>query len=582
MIYNYKKGFNDNESQSFDSMPVIAISANIMNENSALHFAYSQAIIDSGGAPIIIPDNCDTATLHALLERVDGVLLSGGDDIDGAYFGEDNIPDLTSLNEQRDYYEFAMLRTAIDRGLPILGICRGAQVINVALGGSIYQDLPSMYGSEELLPHSILTNKHLAVHDIKIEEGSQLHSILGCSTMGVNSRHHQAIKDVAPTLKSVAHSSDGVIEGVEGCAPLKIIALQCHPENMATTANSEPMQRLFSHFIAEARLYQKAKEIHTLNPIVDSHCDTPMLYDEGEFNFAGRSSIAQVDVVKMGEGFLDSTITVAYIPQQTPPDQATQMTLSTLRRFSCDIEKLSDKIIVARSPQELLAAKAEGKRSVMLGIENGIAIGSDAANIERFKAEGVVYITLCHNGSNQICDSAKGEQPHGGVSDFGREVIRRMNELGVTVDISHSSESSTLDAVRLSSQPIIASHSSCKALLDHPRNLSDDAIRAIAAKGGVVQVCGYGGFLREDESKATLLDIVDHIEHIIGLVGYPHAGIGSDFDGGGGVREFEGANHFLNITIELLRRGHSAPDIAKVMGGNILRVISSNLKNTTL
>lgn len=578
MIFDFKTGFNNDRSLSFEQRAIVAISANIMSENSALHFAYSQAIIDGGGVPIIIPDNCDANTLRSLMRVVDGLLLSGGDDIDGAYFGEENIPNLTELNSQRDYYEFMLLRAALDRVVPVLGICRGCQVINVALGGTIYQDLPTMYTLHPLQKHSILTDKHLPVHDIQISEGSKLHSTLRTTKMGVNSRHHQAIKDVAPSLTATAHSEDGVVEGIEAYPTLKIIALQCHPENMATTGNCEEMKRLFDFFVKEAELYRKAKEIHTLYHTVDSHCDTPMLYEQEheEFDFACRNSSAQVDIVKMEEGHLDTTITVAYISQSTPPEEATERALSILKRFKEDISKVGRGIVVTHSAEDAIMAKSRGLKSVMLGVENGLAIGGDISNIDLFKAEGVVYITLCHNGSNDICDSAKGDPIHDGVSEFGAEVIKRMNELGITVDVSHSSEKSTLDALRLSTQPIIASHSSCKALCDHPRNLCDDVVMAIAAKGGVVQVCGYGGFLTE--GVATLLDIVAHIEHIVSIAGYNSVGVGSDFDGGGGVEGFEGANHFMNITVELLRRGHTPQNIAKIMGGNILRVLTSNFK----
>ncbi len=577
MIYDFKKGFDDT-SLNFNKKPIIAISANIIDENSALHFAYSQAIIDAGGVPIIIPANSSAEALTSLMRSVDALLLSGGADIDAQYFGEENIPNLTQVSEQRDLYEFMLLRAALNCGLPILGICRGCQLLNIALGGSIYQDLPSMY-HQQPLPHSILTDKHLPVHDIHIAEDSLLHDIIGKDIIGVNSRHHQALKDIAPPLRATATSDDGVVEAIESSPfPIyKIMALQCHPENLATTGESKEMKRLFSTFIDEADIYRKAKEIHTLNPVVDSHCDTPMLYEEGGFDFGKRNSNALVDIVKMGEGYLDATITVAYISQSIPMEQATEKAFSTLRRFKADIAKLDSQIIVAKTTSDIITAKSQGRKSVMLGVENGLAIGRDISNIDRFQEEGVVYITLCHNGSNDICDSAVGASRHNGVSSFGAEVIKRMNELGVTVDVSHSSEKSTLDALELSSQPIIASHSSCKSLCDHPRNLSDSTIKAIAKKGGVVQVCGYKGFLKRD-GDATIIDLIAHIEHVISLVGYDYVGVGSDFDGGGGVPGFAGANNFINVSVELLRRGHSAENIAKIMGGNILRVLSTNSK----
>ncbi len=575
MIFDFAKGF-DNEAISDNEQPIIAISANIMDENSALHFAYSQAIVDAGGAPIVIPANCNASAIRSLMRGVDAVVLSGGDDIDARYFGEENIPDLTELNEQRDYYEFMLLRAAMDRSIPVLGICRGCQVINVALGGTIYQDLPSMYG-RPLEEHKILTDKHIPVHKIEITKGSMLHKIVGKESIDVNSRHHQSNKIIASTLKSTAKSADGVEEALEAYPTHKIIAVQCHPENMATTGESPEMKRLFEFIVSEANLYRRARKIHTLNPIVDSHCDTPMLYDEGGFDFSKRSRGAMVSLPKMEEGYLDATITVAYISQKTAANAATQKAFSILRRFKADIAKLSDKVVIARTPSQIIEAKSKGLKSIMLGIENGLAIGDDLSNIDRFKEEGVVYITLCHNGANAICDSAIGKSIHGGLSPFGVKVVERMNRLGVTVDISHTSESTTLDLLKISTQPIIASHSSCRSLCDHPRNLTDSTIKAIATKGGVVQVCGYYGFLTGKKS-ATIINLVDHIEAVLDLIGYNHVGVGSDFDGGGGIAGFDGANDFIGVTVELLRRGHSPENIAKIMGGNILRVLSENSK----
>ncbi len=576
MIFDFERGFNDDESLSLGEKSIIAISANIIDENSAIHFAYTQALVDAGAIPVLVPANCDIGSIIGLIRGVDGLLLSGGADIDARYFNQENIPGLTDIMEQRDYYEFMLLRAAIDHGVPVFGICRGCQLINVALGGSLYQDLPSLY-PQKPLEHSVLTNKHLPVHDIEIAEDSMLYKIIGKRTLAVNSRHHQAIDVVAPSLKVSATSTDGVIEGVEAYPSHKIIALQCHPENLATTGASADMKRLFSFFVSEANLYRLSKRIHSLNPIVDSHCDTPMLYDTDGFNFAIRNRVAQVDAVKMKEGCLDATITVAYISQRTPSELSTEKAFSTLARFRADVAKLADVVTIASGPSDVLRAKAKGLKCVMLGVENGYAIGSDISNIDRFKHEGVVYITLCHNGSNDICDSAIGDSIHDGVSTFGRDVIARMNKLGVTVDVSHSSEKSTLDAIELSSQPIIASHSSCKALFNHPRNLSDSAIKAVAQCGGVVQICSYGGFLSED-GKATIHTLIEHIEHVVALVGYDYVGVGSDFDGGGGIEGFNGANDFVSLTVELLRRGHSDENIAKIMGGNILRVLSSNFK----
>ena len=208
----------------------------------------------------------------------------------------------------------------------------------------------------------------------------------------------------------------------------------------------------------------------------------------------------------------------------------------------------------------------------MLGIENGYAIGKDLANIERFRRRGVVYMTLCHNGDNDICDSARGNGEHGGLSDFGRSVIREMNRVGMIVDLSHAAESTFWQVLDLSEKPVVCSHSSCRALCDHPRNLTDEQLRAIAEKNGVVQVTMYSGFLCE-KGEATLADFIAHLEHAIKVAGVDHVGIGTDFDGDGTVVGCSNASQLINVTRELLRRGYRETDIEKIWGGNWLRVM---------
>ncbi len=578
MIFDFNIGFDNLHIKLHNTLrPTIGISANHTESNSALHTAYSDAIIAAGGTPVIIPVSCEIDMILSVVKSLDGILLSGGDDIDARFFGEDNIEGLTQLNLTRDNHELMLIRAAMDRSIPIFGICRGCQIINIALGGDIYQDLPSMY-EEPLLNHSILENRHLGVHDVAIAPHSELHKITDANNISVNSRHHQAIRNVAPSLRAVAKSPDGVIEAVEGYPVHQILAVQWHPENMATTGDNETMQRLFKFFVDESKLYAQAQSTHSQSPIIDSHCDTPMLYEDSGFDLGVRNTNAQVDLIKMEQGGVDTSITVAYIPQSTPHDCCAELAFTTLERFISDIAKHSEYASIARDYNDIINNKSLGRRSIMLGVENGVALEGDISNIDKFLNCGVTYITLCHNGSNDICDSAAGEALHNGVSKFGTKVISRMNELGITVDISHSSHKSTMDAVKLSHKPIIASHSSCKALCNHPRNLNDEAIKAIAQSGGVVQVCAYKGFLNS-ESNASRLDIIDHIEYIIKLVGDNHVGIGSDFDGGGGVEGFMDSSDFIKLSIDLLRRGHSKESIAKIMGGNILRTITQNQKN---
>ena len=228
---------------------------------------------------------------------------------------------------------------------------------------------------------------------------------------------------------------------------------------------------------------------------------------------------------------------------------------------------------LARTPDDLLQAKREGKKSIVLGIENGLALDGHLDRLQHFAQRGIVYMTLCHNGDNDICDSARGNHTHNGISSFGQQVVREMNRLGILVDLSHAGEKSFYDALELSSQPIVCSHSSCRALCDHPRNLTDDQMRALAAKGGVMQITMYNGFLVKD-GEATVLDALRHLAHAIEVMGIDHVGIGTDFDGDGGVRGMANSSELLNFTRLLLARGYSEQDIEKIWGGNFLRVMT--------
>ena len=209
----------------------------------------------------------------------------------------------------------------------------------------------------------------------------------------------------------------------------------------------------------------------------------------------------------------------------------------------------------------------------MKGIENGYAIGKDLSNIEHFRQQGVVYMTLCHNGDNDICDSAsKTRHEHGGLSDSGHEVIREMNRTGMMVDLSHAGENSFFDALHASTTPIVCSHSSSRALCDHPRNLTDEQMKALAQVGGVMQVTLYPGFLRTD-GKATIEDAVAHLIHAADIAGVEHVGIGTDFDGDGGIPGIADASEAINFTRQLLRHHFSEKDIQLIWGGNFLRVM---------
>ena len=280
----------------------------------------------------------------------------------------------------------------------------------------------------------------------------------------------------------------------------------------------------------------------------------------------------------MEEGRIDAAIMVAYIPQGARDDaslqKATDFAMNRIAEIHRQMELNRKRMCIAYTPQEVHVLKAAGKKAIMLGVENGYAIGKDLQNIARFQEQGVVYITLCHNGDNDICDSARGNNEWNGLSPFGKKVIHEMNRLGIMVDVSHASEKTFYDALETSRYPIIASHSSARALCNHPRNLTDDQIKAIAEKLGVVQVCLYKGFINEDAEKASLDDAIRHINHIVDLVGADFVGIGSDFDGDGELIGCRSANELINITVKLLEQGYKEKDIRKIWGGNLLRVMN--------
>jgi microsomal dipeptidase-like Zn-dependent dipeptidase len=229
---------------------------------------------------------------------------------------------------------------------------------------------------------------------------------------------------------------------------------------------------------------------------------------------------------------------------------------------------------LAHTATELWQLKQEGKKGLMMGIENGYAIGKDLSLLQHFRDRGIVYMTLCHNGDNDICDSAKGENEHGGLSDFGYEVVKEMNDLGIVIDLSHASEKSFYDVLATSRVPVVCSHSSSRSLCDVPRNLTDEQMKALAEKGGVAQVTLYNGFLKK-EGQATITDVMEHLEHMIEVMGIDHVGIGTDFDGDGGVPGCASASELINITRMLLRKNYDKESIAKIWGGNFLRVIQT-------
>ena len=559
----------------FNRRPVIGITANFSDSKATLAEAYYRSVLAAGGVPLLIPPYPDREALIETLSHIDALLLTGGADIDPRYMGEE--PDyslLHNINKPRDEQELLLAQLADARSLPILGICRGVQTIAAAFGGSVHQDIYAALGTQLLNHDQDTVERHVATHDVSIVAGSRLSRIFGKKQLAVNTFHHQAVSRVPVGFEVVATSPDGVIEGIEATDGRSIIGVQWHPESFIMNGD-DSMMPLFRWFVDEAALYRHVTELHERMLTIDSHCDTPMLSHTG-YRFDRRDDVALVDLHKMTEGLLDATTMVAYIPQGARDDEslnlATEKADALLSWVEAGVADNAAHMALCCTPDELYRAKAQGKRTIMLGVENGYAIGRDLSAIERLRKRGVVYMTLCHNGDNDICDSARGNGEHGGLSAFGREVVREMNRVGMMVDLSHAAESTFWQVLECSEKPVVCSHSSCRALCDHPRNLTDEQMRALAAKGGVVQVTMYSGFLRK-EGEATLDDFLAHLQHAIDIAGIDHVGIGTDFDGDGKVIGCSSASQLRNVTRELLRRGFSATDIEKIWGGNWLRVM---------
>lgn len=553
--------------------PLIGITGNYSELNTTLGEAYYRSVLEAGGIPVVLPPHDDIDVLKDMLDSLDGILFSGGADLNPLFVREEPIQGLRGINHRRDLQELLLVRLAYDRQLPMLGICRGIQMMVAALGGSIYQDIYSQK-DKNCLKHSQDLDRATASHSVSLSAGSILHGLFQSDILYVNSFHHQAVKDVPSSLKVTAVSSDGVIEAVESTEHKSVLGVQWHPEAYCM-AGKDDMRPIFDWLVKEATSFKTAKQLHQRIITLDSHCDTPMCFPQG-IDFSSRDPRVLVDLHKMTEGHLDATIMVAYLKQQERDEESLINATAKANQILTQIEEMVARnctdVDIAYKPEDILRLKSEGKKAIMLGVENGYAIGKDITNVEKFRQRGVVYMTLCHNGDNDICDSAKGLAEHGGVSDFGAEVIREMNRIGMMVDLSHAAESSFYDALEISALPIVCSHSSCRALCDHPRNLTDEQMRRLADKGGVMQVTFYQGFLQQ-QGEASILDAINHLNHAVNVMGIDHVGIGTDFDGDGGIRGCASASELINFTRRLLLERYSVQQIEKIWGGNFLRVM---------
>ena len=543
-----------------EKRPVIGITGNYEDLTCKLGRGYYQSVVAAGGVPVVIPPVADKHVVINTLEHVDALILSGGGDINPLWAGEEPSPKLHGINQERDLPELLIARLAYNRQIPMLGICRGIQTLATAFGGKVAQDISDV----ATIKHSQDADRSEPTHTVIVDEESQLFDIYKSAKLMVNSFHHQAVAEAGDKFKVVAKSPDGIIEAMESSEFKSILGVQWHPECL------EEGLPLFQWLVNEAKSYREAHRTHDRVLTLDTHCDTPMFFPQG-IHFEQRDPKILVDLHKMTEGRQDATIMVAYLPQ--PTENPTAFADSIFDQIEVIVSQNSDYVRIASTPRDLWMNKHQGLKSIMLGIENGIAIDGKLENLQHFVDRGIVYMTLCHNGDNDICDSAsKTQHTHHGVSAFGEQVIKEMNRLGVLVDMSHAGEESFYNALEISSKPIVCSHSSARALCDHPRNLTDDQMRALAQKGGVAQTTIYHGFLKKD-GEATINDVIAHLEHAIDVMGIDHVGLGTDFDGDGGVRGLANSAELINFTRRLLARRFSEHDIQKIWGGNFLRVM---------
>ena len=370
---------------------------------------------------------------------------------------------------------------------------------------------------------------------------------------------------------------------------------------------------------------------------LDSHIDIPFDYMINPEHDPGNNTDMQVDFQKMLEGNLDGGFFIVYVGQselnKNGYQEAKEKAIIKFNAINKMVEKYPNKIVLVKSPEEVYEAKRDKKLFAAIGIENGYVIGEDIELLKYYYDLGARYMTLSHIGHNQISDSSLPKKSlnndiemHGGLSNFGKITVKKMNELGMMIDISHVSDKSALQAIKLSHHPVIASHSGARSVADHPRNIPDNIIREIAKKGGVVQVVAFSSYVKVNkkrtESIINLRDsiltmtgdnnfipekhmklieykngmdkinkefplpgidsFIDHIDHIVDLVGIDYVGISSDFGGGGGIEGWSNASQTFNITNSLLLRGYSKDEVKKIWSENFLRVwknVSNNVIN---
>ena len=390
--------------------------------------------------------------------------------------------------------------------------------------------------------------------------------------------------------------------------------------------NENVLKRIYGNE-TESELIERALLIHKKVLTLDTHADTPLRMIEPGFRMSDRhdpnETGSKVDYPRMIEGGLDAIFFAAFVAQDIRNEKgnfrAKNLCVQMIDSILSSIQQNSDVVGLALNPEDAYSLEKQGKRAIYIGIENGYPIGEDLSNIETYYKKGVRYITLVHSSNNDLADSATDPvgPEHNGISEFGSKVVKEMNRLGIMVDVSHGSDAVFYDAIKISKAPIIATHSNARSVTNHKRNMTDDMLKLIAKNGGVVQLTMLSNYLRDpvpnitaeklkkellsnikpvdqmttleketmrkrlneiDDkypiAPANLKNVVDHIDHIVNVAGIDHVGIGCDFDGGGGIDGVFDVSQVMNITIELVKKGYNEDQIAKIWGGNLIRVFS--------
>lgn len=374
-----------------------------------------------------------------------------------------------------------------------------------------------------------------------------------------------------------------------------------------------------------SKLLAKADIIHNNVLTLDTHIDTPMRLIDSDFDINKKNdpvkTHSKLDFPRMKEGGLDAAFFAVFIGQgdrtEEANNEAKEKALSIFKAIHNVIADNPNEAEIALTPADGYRLENEGKRAIYIGMENGYPIGTDIKNVEEFYNRGARYITLCHTSNNDICDSSTDSTEHNGLSEFGKQVVSKMNALGMIIDISHVSDKSFYDVLKLSKAPVIASHSCARAICDTLRNINDDMLKKLAENGGVIQMCIYSDYVKlieQDSTRikvkqslkerykifkelsheeqqnfwddlkalnethppilATVSDAVDHIDHVVEIAGIDHVGIGTDFDGGGELEDCYDVSQIKNITVELVKRGYTENEIEKIWGGNFMRVFN--------